>query len=436
MLATRLYGYPTMNAPKLPRWLIPRLPFYYGWIILACVCCAGLSRQGGAVATLSVFVSPMTAEFHWSRTAISGAVSLGGILAAVASPFLGRLLDREGARVVLWVAVLTTGLANMALSLTVSLPMFYLLFCVARMNFAGPFDLGIYGAVNSWFIARRSFASAIASVGQMTGLVVLPMIGSLAMLTGGWRAGWLTIGVTVLVVGFIPAFLLMVRAPEDVGLVPDGTRPVSSGASGHVVRPEPVFTRAQAVRTRSFWLLSLFTLLAYPVQAGVSLHQAPFLIERGLSPPVAASIVSYFSLMSGIASFGFGVLPKRLTARWKLALTGLLLCCGTSLYQSVHGAAGGYLAATFFGAGVGGLLVMLPIAWADYFGRGNYGSIRGLALTGQVLAQAAGPLLSGVLRDATGGYETSLACFAVLSGLSMLAALLATPPSVSFAHRY
>ena len=228
----------------------------------------------------------------------------------------------------------------------------------------------------------------------------------------------------------------MVRAPEDVGLVPDGVRRVGSGTAAHPTRPEPVFTRAQAVRTKSFWLLSLFTLLAYPVQAGVSLHQAPFLIERGLSPPVAASIVSYFSLMSGISSFGFGVLPKRLTARWKLALTGLLLGLGASLYQLVHGVAAGYLAATFFGLGVGGLLVMLPIAWADYFGRSNYGAIRGVALTGQVLAQAAGPLLSGVLRDATGGYETSLACFAVLSGLSVLAALLATPPATSFAHRY
>jgi len=74
---------------------------------------------------------------------------------------------------------------------------------------------------------------------------------------------------------------------------------------------------------------------------------------------------------------------------------------------------------------------MLPIAWADYFGRGNYGAIRGVALTGQVLAQAAGPLLSGVLRDATGGYETSLACFAVLSGLSAFAAVSATPPVVT-----
>jgi OFA family oxalate/formate antiporter-like MFS transporter len=417
-----------MTDQTLPRWLIPRLPFFYGWVILGCACCAGLSRQGGAVATLSVFVSPMTAEFGWSRTALSGAVSLGGLLAAIAAPSLGRLLDREGARLVLCVAILTTGLANLALSLTGSLWMFYLLFCVARMNFAGPFDLGIYGAVNSWFIARRSLANAIASMGQMTGLVVLPMIGSLAMLTGGWRAGWLAIGTTVLVVGFVPAFLLMVRSPEDAGLLPDGGHRIIAGVA-RASRPEPVFTRAQAIRTKSFWLLTLFTLLAYPVQAGVSLHQAPFLIERGLSPPVAASVVSFFSLMSGIGSFGFGVLPRRFTARWKLVLTGLLLCVGASLYQPVHGAASGYFAATFFGLGVGGLLVMLPIAWADYFGRGNYGAIRGVALTGQVLAQAAGPLLSGVLRDATGGYETSLACFAVLSGTSMLVALLATPPS-------
>jgi MFS transporter, OFA family, oxalate/formate antiporter len=132
--------------------------------------------------------------------------------------------------------------------------------------------------------------------------------------------------------------------------------------------------------------------------------------------------------MSGIASFGFGMISKWLSARPRLILTGVLLCIGSSLYQLVHGAAAAYLAATFFGLGVGGLLVMLPIAWGDYFGRGNYGSIRGLALTGQVLAQAAGPLLSGVLRDATGGYETSLACFAVLSGLSAIAAILATPP--------
>src|SRR3712207_8209065 len=42
------------------------------------------------------------------------------------------VLDREGPRRLLCVAVLATVLANLALPLTVALPMFYLLFCIAR----------------------------------------------------------------------------------------------------------------------------------------------------------------------------------------------------------------------------------------------------------------------------------------------------------------
>ena len=97
-----------MPAPQsaLPALLMARLPFFYGWIILACVCCAGFARNGPAVATLSIFVEPMTSELGWSRTALSGAVSLGGIMAALASPLIGPVLDRRGARAMLCAAVL------------------------------------------------------------------------------------------------------------------------------------------------------------------------------------------------------------------------------------------------------------------------------------------------------------------------------------------
>jgi MFS transporter, OFA family, oxalate/formate antiporter len=74
-----------MGAPLLPRLLSARLPIFYGWIVLACLCCAGFARQGPAVATLSIFIEPLTAEFGWSRTALSDAVSLGGLLAALAA---------------------------------------------------------------------------------------------------------------------------------------------------------------------------------------------------------------------------------------------------------------------------------------------------------------------------------------------------------------
>jgi sugar phosphate permease len=367
----------------------------------------------------------MTRQFGWSRTALSGAVSLGGVLAALLSPMIGRMLDRSGARLVLCFAVLTTGGANILLSLINSLSMFYLLFCVARTNFAGPFDLGIYGAVNNWFISRRTFATAIATIAQMAGLVILPLIAQTAILHSGWRAGWLAVGIAVLVIGFIPSLLFMVRRPEDLGLSPD------RATARHVVRtgpPERNFTRARALRTSSFWLLCLFTLFAYPVQAGVSLHQAPYLIERGLSPTVAATVVSTFSFMSGVASLSFGLLPRRVPIRYTLALSGAALSIGTLAMLGITTPRDGFLAALIFGIGIGGLLTLLPIAWADYYGRASYGAIRGVALSVQVLAQASGPLLSGILRDWSGSYVLSLQCFVALSCLSVLAALLARQP--------
>lgn len=412
-----------MKPPFLPRLLIPRLPFYYGWVVLGCVCLAGFARQGPAVAVLSIFVAPMTGQFGWSRTEISGAVSLGGVLAAVISPAIGPVLDRRGARLILCLAVLGIGLSTMALSLTQSLLMFYVLFCFARMVWAGPYDLGLYGALNNWFVARRARANSIATLAQMLGLVALPLIAQLAMGWGDWRDGWLAIGITVLGVGFLPVWLLLVRRPEDAGLAPD-----HPAASAGPAPPEPRFSRAEAMRTRAFWLLSLYTVLVFPVQAGVSLHQASHLIERGISPLVAATVISFFSAMSAVASFGIGFLPRRWPVRFAMSLSGALLAIGTLGLIEVGSAEVAYLAAGMFGLGIGGVMTLLPMAWADYFGRQSYGAIRGVALSAQVLAQAAGPLLSGVLRDWTGNYTWSLLVFGVLAALAAVAALAARRP--------
>lgn len=58
---------------------------------------AAFVRAGGAVAILTVFVTPMSESLGWSRLAFSGAVSLGGILAAISAPSIGVMVDRYGA---------------------------------------------------------------------------------------------------------------------------------------------------------------------------------------------------------------------------------------------------------------------------------------------------------------------------------------------------
>jgi len=420
------------QGPFLAPLLSARLPIFYGWIVLGVLCVAGFARQGPAVATLSVFVEPLIREFGWSRTALSGAVSLGGVLAAVIAPWIGPVLDRQGSRLVLCAAVLINGVALMLLSLTPSLLVFYLLFCLARMNWAAPFDLGLYGALNNWFVRRRAFASSVATLAQQIGLVAMPLIAQLAIVQQGWRAGWLAIGATTLLVGFVPTWLLLARRPEDLGLLPDGIASRPSGGAAASAAPavaaEPAFSRHQALGTASFWLLLIYTVLVYPVQAGVSLHQAPYLIERGIDPTIAAAIVSTFSLMSAAATIVCGLLPRALPIRYPLAATGLILTLAIVLMLGVQSAPQGFATASMFGFAIGGILTLLPVAWADYFGRSHFGAIRSIALSAQVLAQAAGPLLSGVLRDITGDYLGSLRCFAVLAALSVVAALLARRP--------
>ena len=82
------------------------LPFYYGWVVAGNGVALSLStRTVMAVATLSVFVVPMTQSMGWSVGMFSGAVSLGGLAAVFVSPIVGRWLDKYGAGVILgaWV---------------------------------------------------------------------------------------------------------------------------------------------------------------------------------------------------------------------------------------------------------------------------------------------------------------------------------------------
>jgi MFS family permease len=314
------------------------------------------------------------------------------------------------------------------------------------MNFAGPFDLGTSGAVANWFVRRRPFAMSLATLAQMLGLTLMPLVAFWAMQHGdGWRSGWLAVGVTVLVMGFLPTWVFMARRPEDLGLLPDGAArtppPAGATATGtpstsHAPQPEePAFTRAEALATGAFWFLSLYTLLIYPVQAGMSLHQAAHIGELGLGGAAAVSSVTLFSLSSAVSGLAFGVVLRRIGVRAGLFVSGLLLAASALLMRQAASVPEVLAAASLFGIGMGGIHIGLPVAWADYFGRRSFGAIRGVSLTVQVTAQASGPLMSGALRDWTGNYAVSLAVFATLSGLAALAALLVRAPRLPQAGR-
>jgi MFS transporter, OFA family, oxalate/formate antiporter len=138
--------------------------------------------------------------------------------------------------------------------------------------------------------------------------------------------------------------------------------------------------------------------------------------------------VSTFSFTAALAGLGFGLIARPIGVRTALAISGVALGGSALLMLTIASPLQAYLAAVCFGVGIGGILTLLPLAWADYFGRSSFGAIRGAALSLQVTAQACGPLISGLLRDASGSYVLSLTFFAALSFFSAVVALLVRPP--------
>jgi hypothetical protein len=111
-----------------------------------------------------------------------------------------------------------------------------------------------------------------------------------------------------------------------------------------------------------------------------------------------------------------------------LALSGLAVALGAVGTAFSSSLAEGVLSAGVIGGGVGGLHVLLRLAWADYYGRQHLGTIRGITLPAQIGGQAVGPVTAGFMFDASGSYSMTFLAFAGIVAVSSLLVLAAVPP--------
>ena len=80
---------------------------------------------------------------------------------------------------------------------------------------------------------------------------------------------------------------------------------------------------------------------------------------------------------------------------------------------------------------MGGLQLLLRLAWAEYYGRHHLGTIQGVTLPVQLVGQALGPVTAGFVFDVTGAYQSAFLGFAGVVLLGSACVLAATPPHSS-----
>ena len=183
---------------------------HYSWIVLTAVSGLALANSVASLNVLTVFFLPMSDEFQWNRTQISGAASLGALMGAGLAVVTGRILDRAGPRAILTAGALITTAAMIALSQTSTVMTFYIFYGAARVS-----DQGFIRAVSpptiaKWFDKNSGLALSILFGITALGGVILPLISQMSITEYGWRNGWLVLGAIMFLTGALPSLFLFV----------------------------------------------------------------------------------------------------------------------------------------------------------------------------------------------------------------------------------
>ena len=381
----------------------------------------------------------------WDIGTLSIAVTAGTWCSGVLAPFAGRLADRYGPRFLVTMGMLVVGCALLVLSsISTSTPWPFFTAYVIGRAISNPFLIGVVPrtATVNFFRRRRNITIAISGMSRPVGGAINIQIISLIAVTQSWRAAYGYVGLFLLVLS-IPAFLIMRRTPEEIGMLPDGdlqvSGPARAGRGGGGRRPLPGATQEfswtvrEAMRTRAYWCIAGTAIFAVIASAGLGYILVPYLVSESgpnLTNPQAVGVGSLGAVLA-MTTLVWGFLADKLGPRYcmVLTITGAVLS-GVFLIFGVNSVWTAYLFAIlwgFFSNTVGTLEHMLL---AQYFGRGSFGAILGSLGPLQTTALGVAPVFGSYLFTFTHSYTVVFTVLMVMYAAGGMLIFLAKAPQL------
>jgi MFS family permease len=334
---------------------------------------------------------------------------------------MGRLTDRFGARPVAIWSTLALGLSTAAIGLlTRQIWTYYALFALMSFVSVGTLPV-VYGKIISlWFDRSRGFALGIALCTTGLAGMILPIYTQTIISHFGWRWAYVGVGLLPLLIALPTLWLLLPREEGPAPLL-DANRqtPVLEG-----------YAIGDALRHYRFWLIALGALVAGVGLGGVVFNFVPLLVDRGLTPMLAAKLFGLYGLTVVIGRVVSGWLLDRFWAP-AVACGCLLTPALAALMLAVGGHAIPFLsvATCLFGLAGGAEFDLIAYLTSRYFGRLNFGSLYAGQYVAFVLGSGTAPALFGAVHDATGSYVSVLYLTAGLfAGAGLLILLLGRYP--------
>jgi sugar phosphate permease len=382
---------------------------YWGWYVVGGAFLV-MTINYGARYCFGIFINPLSLEYNWSRSVISGAASLMIITYGVGGIFTGRLLDRMAPRTMIMIGVAVSAAGFILTSFITSPWKFYLVYGI--LCGAGTSCFGVVvcsTSVGKWFVKKRGLTIGIASMGIGFGTMILaPLVGYIVK-EYGWRMGFISLGIMVLLIGESIALLVMGKTkPEDYGMLPDGEQPRRHPEATEGVSPLPAGSLRPVLVDSRFWILVAAFGLAVTVEMMAFMHQVAYAIDNNIEKVAAAASVGLVGIASILGRFFFGWLSDRLRdAKYSASLGFLFMVVGIVVLMHARTPAVLFGYAMLFGFGYGSMAPMMPVLLADRFGRHVLGASYGMLIFFITIGGGLGPLLGGLIYDHLGGYEVA-----------------------------
>ncbi len=404
--------------------------FYYGWYIVGVAFVSSMMSMGITAYSMGVFLKPMTDDLGWSRTDISLGQTLTTFVTGILGVAIGRRMDVRGGRALMVGGAVIGGFGFIALGQVQELWQYYLVRAgLVAVGSIGMGNLVVNVALSNWFVRRRGRAIAIGVMGTSVAALLLPTVADQMIDAWGWRAAWAVIGVAVWLTVIPAALVAMRRRPEDFGLLPDGDAAPAPGARVSArVASDVRWTRTAAAHTWTLWMLVATFGLASTGMGALLLHLIPYMTDAGFSRGQAAGAFGMIGVAGLLSKPLWGIALDRFPIRRCAAAEFVLMALGITLILASHTVTTLYASIFTFGLGIGGVVTVQEVVWADFFGRLSLGTVRSLAQPFTIVSSAGGPVFAGFAYDHFGSYTTAFHLFIATYVLAAVMILLTPTP--------
>ena len=414
--------------------------FFYGWIIVLCCTLLMAVGTGIFVNCVGIFVKPVCEDLGFERGTFTLYTTITSVLSMLAMLVFGELYRKNPRRIRLYIAIggLTGCLVFFGYSLSSKLWHFYMLSaiygCVAT-TLAG---ISVTTLVNNWFVDKRGLATGLAFAGSGVSAAIMTPVLTTVVTDYGWRMGYRTMSLVSFII-LIPAMLLIRLEPSDKGLLPYGVTPHPSEEDKQSIPviEQTGLTRAQAVKTSSFYFQSIGIFCLSLAGMGISNHAISYFTDIGYSPLTASTAMSLVMTIMIGAKILLGAVFDKIGSVPSAILTGLCMIASTlSIRFAGAGAFMPYVFSVCFGFGYSTLTVPYSYLIGQNFGTREFSSIYSLICTLGSLGGGIAATLTGMLYDRLGSYYPVWTIYFVLACLALTFLFLASKTAQDRGYQY